>query len=144
MKYNFSGKLEQPPIAFYVHHLKDLLPDTSDEILIFERTFTNEGTGYDTSTGFFTAPVGGLYQFSVHTCAYYGKYAYLSLVLEGNVIAANGNYGDESYGCNNFGAIVRVRSGEQVWVKSTSSASNRQLYQDSHRMNTFSGVLVSY
>ncbi|XP_060601244.1 complement C1q tumor necrosis factor-related protein 5-like [Ruditapes philippinarum] len=125
---HLQGKLEQPAIAFYVHHLKDLFPDTSDEILIFARTFTNEGTGYDTSTGLFTAPVGGLYQFDVHTCAYNGKYSYLGLVMEGDVIAADANYGDANHGCNNFGAIVRVRSGEQVWVKSTSSASNRQLY----------------
>jgi hypothetical protein len=139
----FSGKLEQPPIAFYAHHLKDLLPDTTDEILIFEKTFTNEGTGYDTSTGIFTAPVGGLYQFVIHTCAYKGKYAYHGLVLKGHVIAADSNYGDEWHGCNTFGAIVRVKSGEKVWVKSTLSSSNRQFVQDRYRMNTFSGILVN-
>ncbi|XP_060605459.1 collagen alpha-2(VIII) chain-like [Ruditapes philippinarum] len=112
-------------------------------ILIFEKTFTNEGTGYDTSTGLFTAPVGGLYQFVIHTCAYKGKHSYLGLVLEGNVIAADANYGDESYGCNNFGAIVRVKSGSKIWVKSTSSGSNRQLYQSGYRFNTFSGLLVN-
>ncbi|XP_060605461.1 complement C1q tumor necrosis factor-related protein 5-like [Ruditapes philippinarum] len=138
-----QGILEQPAIAFYAHHLKDLLLDTTDEILIFEKTFTNEGTGYDTSTGLFTAPVGGLYQFDVHTCASNEKYSYLGLVMEGNVIAADANYGDASYGCNNFGAIIRLKSGAKVWIKSTSSASNRQLYQDSHRFNTFSGLLVN-
>jgi hypothetical protein len=140
----YSGKLEQPPIAFYAHHLKDMLLDTSNELLKFEKTFTNEGSGYDTSTGLFTAPVGGLYQFSVHTCALQNNYAYLGLVLEDNVIAADANYGDNSHGCNTFGAIIRVRSGGKVWVKTTSSSSNRQLYQDFYRMNTFSGVLVSY
>ncbi|XP_060607443.1 caprin-2-like [Ruditapes philippinarum] len=138
-----QGKLEQPPIAFYAHHLKDLLPDTKNEILIFEKTFTNEGTGYDTSTGIFTAPVGGLYQFVIHTCAWQNKYAFLGLVLEGNVIAADANYGDASHGCNTFGALVRVKSGEKVWVKSTSSSSNRPLVQDRYRMNTFSGILVN-
>ncbi|XP_060601242.1 complement C1q tumor necrosis factor-related protein 5-like [Ruditapes philippinarum] len=139
-----QGKLDQPQIAFYAHHLKDLALDTTNEILIFEKTFTNEGTGYDASTGLFTAPVGGLYQFDVHTCAAYRKDTYLGLVLEGNVIAANANYGDASDGCSNFGAIVRVKSGAQVWVKSTSSGSNRQLYQNIYRMNTFSGLLVNY
>jgi hypothetical protein len=120
-----------------------MLLDTTDEILIFEKTFTNEGTGYDTSTGLFTAPVGGLYHFSVHACAYHNRYAYLGLVLEGNVIAADSNFGDANYDCDSFGAIIRVRSGAKVWVKSISSGSNRQLYQDSNRMNTFSGVLVN-
>jgi hypothetical protein len=124
--------------------LKDLLLDTANEILIFEKTFINEGKGYDTSTGLFMAPVGGLYQFDVHTCAYPKKHIYLGLVMEGKLIAADANYGDESYGCNTFGAIVRVKPGEKVWVKSTSSGSDRQLYQDYHRMNTFGGVLVSY
>ncbi|XP_060578801.1 uncharacterized protein LOC132735816 isoform X2 [Ruditapes philippinarum] len=138
-----QGKLEQPPIAFYAHHVKDLALDSTNEILIFEKTFTNEGTGYDTSTGIFTAPVGGLYQFVIHTCAYKGKHAYLGLVLKRHVIAADSNYGDESYGCNTFGAIVRVKLGEKVWVKSTSSCSICQLMQDKYRMNTFSGLLVN-
>ncbi|XP_060601240.1 complement C1q and tumor necrosis factor-related protein 9A-like [Ruditapes philippinarum] len=136
-----QGNLEQPAIAFYAHYLNDLLLDTTDEILIFKKTFTNEGTGYDTSTGLFTAPVGGLYQFDVHT--YNRKYSYLGLVMEGDVIAADANYGDANHGCNNFGAIIRLKSGAKVWIKSTSSASNRQLYQDSYRFNTFSGLLVN-
>ncbi|XP_060561182.1 complement C1q tumor necrosis factor-related protein 5-like [Ruditapes philippinarum] len=138
-----QGKLEKPPIAFYAHHVKDLVLDTANKILVFEKTITNEGTGYDTSTGIFTAPVGGLYQFVVHACARYSKYAYLGLVLGGNVIAADANYGDESHGCNTFGSIVRVKLGAKVWVKSTSPSSNRQLIQDTHGMNTFSGVLVN-
>ncbi|XP_060561158.1 heavy metal-binding protein HIP-like isoform X1 [Ruditapes philippinarum] len=142
--FQLQGKLEQPAIAFYAHHLKDLLLDTTDEILIFEKTFTNEGTGYDTSTGLFTAPVGGLYQFDVHICTSYKKYAYLGLVLEGSVITAHAHFGDENSSCTSFGAIKRVRSGEKVWVKSTSSGSNRKLTQGSYSMNTFSGVLVSY
>ncbi|XP_060579239.1 heavy metal-binding protein HIP-like, partial [Ruditapes philippinarum] len=93
-----EGKLEQHPIAFYAHHLKDLVLDTANEILIFEKTITNEGTGYGTSTGLFTAPVGGLYQFSVHICALQNKYSYLGLVMEGNVIAADANYGDANHG----------------------------------------------
>jgi hypothetical protein len=123
--------------------LKDEILDTTNEILIFEETFTNEGIGYDTSTGLFTAPVGGLYQFDVHTCARYSKYAHLGLVMEGSVIAADANYGDDSSGCNNFGAIVRVKLGEKVWVKSTSSGSTRELIQNTYRMNTFSGMLVN-
>ncbi|XP_060596402.1 cerebellin-3-like, partial [Ruditapes philippinarum] len=107
-------ELEQPPIAFYAHHLKDPVLDTENEILIFEKTITNEGRGYDTSTGLFTTPVGGLYQFVVHTCAGKNRYTYLGLVLEGSVISADSNYGDASNGCNNFGAIIRVRSGEKV------------------------------
>ncbi|XP_060605462.1 heavy metal-binding protein HIP-like, partial [Ruditapes philippinarum] len=78
-----QGKLERPSIAFHAHHVANLVLDTTDEIVIFTKILINEGTGYDTSTGIFTAPVGGLYQFSVHTCVYVGKYAFIGLVLEG-------------------------------------------------------------
>ncbi|XP_060598352.1 complement C1q and tumor necrosis factor-related protein 9A-like isoform X2 [Ruditapes philippinarum] len=136
-------KLERPAIAFHAHHVVDLLLNTADEIIIFTKSVINEGTGYDTSTGIFTAPVGGLYQFSVHTCTLYKKYAFIGLVLEDNVIASDSSYDEDYYTCSSFGAIVRVRSGEKVWVKSTSSSSSRQLVQDEHRMNRFSGILIN-
>ncbi|XP_060597394.1 complement C1q tumor necrosis factor-related protein 5-like [Ruditapes philippinarum] len=138
-----EGKLERPPIAFHANYLTDLVHDTTDEIVIFTKSVINEGTGYDTSTGIFTAPVGGLYQFSVHTCVFRGYYAFIGLVLDGKVIAGGSNYDKDSYTCSTVGAIVRVRSGEKVWVKSRSSSSNNQLYQDAMKMNTFSGVLVN-
>ncbi|XP_060597395.1 caprin-2-like [Ruditapes philippinarum] len=138
-----KGKLEQPQIAFYAHHVKDLALDSTDEILIFEKTITNEGTGYDTSTGLFTAPVGGLYQFDVHTCPDKGKHVCLGLVLEGKVIAAHANDAVDTYGCNTFGTVIIVKSGEKVWVKSTLSCSICQLFQNSRSMNTFSGVFVN-
>jgi hypothetical protein len=121
----------------------DLVLDTTDEIVIFTKSVINEGAGYDTSTGIFTAPVGGLYQFDVHTCAQNKKFAFIGLVLEGKVIAADSNYDEDYYTCSSFGAIVRVKPGEKVWVKSTLSGSNRHLMEDAHRMNTFSGILVN-
>ncbi|XP_060607444.1 uncharacterized protein LOC132759652 [Ruditapes philippinarum] len=138
-----QGKLERPPIAFHAHHVEDLVLDTADEIIIFTKNVINEGAGYDSSTGIFTAPVGGLYQFSVHTCVSLEKYAYIGLMLEGKVIAADMNHDKDHYTCSAFGAIVRVKSGEKVWVKSTWSSSNRRLEQGSYRMNTFSGILVN-
>ncbi|XP_060582858.1 uncharacterized protein LOC132739211 [Ruditapes philippinarum] len=138
-----QGKLERPPIAFHAHHVTDLVLDKKDEIVIFTKSVINEGTGYDTSTGIFTAPVGGLYQFIVHTCTYYTKYAFIGLVLEDNVIATSSNYDEDHYTCSTVGAIVRVKPAEKVWVKSTWSAHNRRLEQDSYRMNTFSGILVN-
>jgi hypothetical protein len=121
----------------------DLVLDITDEIIIFSKSLINEGTGYDTSTGLFTAPVGGLYQFSVHTCVYKGQYAYIGLVLEGKVIAADMNYEHAQYTCSAFAAIARVKSGEKVWVKSTASGPNRELFENPERMITFSGMLVN-
>ncbi|XP_060598347.1 uncharacterized protein LOC132752089 [Ruditapes philippinarum] len=139
----YSEKLERPTIAFHAHDVADLLLDKTNEIVIFTKSVINEGTGYDTSTGVFTAPVGGLYQFFVHTCVFKGNYAFIGIVLDGRIIAANKNYDNDYYTCSTVGAIVRVQSGEKVLVKSTSSSSNRRLHQYSLNVNTFSGVLVS-
>ncbi|XP_060595297.1 collagen alpha-2(VIII) chain-like [Ruditapes philippinarum] len=138
-----QGKLERPPIAFHTHHVANLSPSTN-EIIIFTKSVINEGKGYDTSTGIFSAPVGGLYQFSVHICLQVGNYAFIGLLLDGKVIAADSNYDGDFYTCSTFGAIVRVKSGEKVWVKPTTSDTSRSLRQDYYRMNTFSGVLVNY
>ena len=141
--FSFSGNLERTQIAFYVHNVRDKILDKTDEIIIFKNTFINEGAGYDTSTGIFTAPIGGLYQFVVHLCTGYKMYTFIGLMLDGKVIAADANNGDVHYTCSTLGAIVRVKSGEQVWVKSLASSSSRQLYEDDYRMNTFSGMLVN-
>ena len=140
INYLYSGKLERPSIAFYAHHVTDLVLDEKDEIILFHKTFINEGTGYDTSTGIFSAPVGGLYQFLVHLCTARNKNSYIGLVLEDEIIAAVAN----SDSCNTVGAVVRVRSGERVWVKSRAvSASNYRLYEHKTALNTFSGTLIN-
>ena len=124
--------------------MTDLFLNKKDEVIIFDNTFIKEGVGYDTSTGIFTAPIGGLYQFLVHTCAYQSKYTFIGLVLEGKVIAAGVNYDANYDTCSTVGAVVRVRSGEKVWVKATSySSSNQRLCQNEYRMNTFSGILIT-
>ncbi|XP_053372693.1 heavy metal-binding protein HIP-like [Mercenaria mercenaria] len=139
---DLQEEIARPSVAFYAHHVTDTTQDVTDEIIVFDSTITNEGSGYDTSTGIFTAPVGGLYQFNIHVCARNRKYTFVGLAVAGNVVAAASNYDENFYSCNSVGAIVRVKSGEQVWVKCTSAASNRMLYDDKYRMNTFSGILL--
>ncbi|XP_053372692.1 complement C1q and tumor necrosis factor-related protein 9A-like [Mercenaria mercenaria] len=139
---DLQDKMAQPSVAFYAHHVTETTLDKTDQIIVFDSVLTNEGSGYDTSTGIFTAPVEGMYQFTVHICTYSGKYSFIGLVLADKVIASTSNFASNSYTCNSVGAIARVKSGEQVWVKCTSPAFNRELRDDSHRMNTFSGIMM--
>ncbi|XP_060573154.1 uncharacterized protein LOC132731062 [Ruditapes philippinarum] len=64
---SFVAKLKEtvllPSIAFHVHSLKDLVLDTIREVLVFESIITNEGSGYDKTTGIFTAPIAGVFSF---------------------------------------------------------------------------------
>ncbi|XP_045202039.1 uncharacterized protein LOC123555496 [Mercenaria mercenaria] len=137
-----KGEMVRPSVAFYAHHVTDTNLDVKDEVIVFDNTITNEGSGYDASTGIFTAPAGGLYQFNIHVCTYVGKYSFVGLVLAGQVVAKTSNYDKDYYTCHSVGAIVRVKSGEEIWVKCTSASSTRKLLEDGLRMNTFSGVLL--
>ncbi|XP_053375907.1 complement C1q and tumor necrosis factor-related protein 9A-like isoform X3 [Mercenaria mercenaria] len=141
---DLKEEIARPSVAFYAHHVTDLALDVTDKIILFDKILTDEGSGYDTSTGIFTAPVGGLYQFTVHVCAQTGKFSVVGLVLDGKAVAATVNYGTNTDTCSSVGAVVRVKSGEQIWVKCTTGHSSAyRLFQNSHRMNTFSGILLN-
>ncbi|XP_053376526.1 heavy metal-binding protein HIP-like [Mercenaria mercenaria] len=140
---DLKEEIASPSVAFYAHHVTDLVLDVTHEIIVFDTIITKEGSGYDTSTGIFTAPVGGLYQFTVHVCALTETYSVVGLSLAGKVVAAAINYDRDHYICSSVGAVVRMNSGEQIWVKCTSGSSTYRLYQDNYRMNTFSGILLN-
>ncbi|XP_045207702.2 complement C1q and tumor necrosis factor-related protein 9A-like [Mercenaria mercenaria] len=139
----FREMLTLPSVAFHAHHVTDTILDVTDEIIKFDSIITNEGSGYDNSTGIFTAPVGGLYQFTVHICSYKGKHSPIALVLAGKEIAKSVIYDKNESSCSSSGTIVRMESGEKIWIKCTAGSSSYRLYQDTHRMNTFSGILLS-
>ena len=134
----------QPTVAFHVHNVKDLILDQTKEVLVFQNIITNEGSGYDKSTGIFTAPVGGVYYFTVHVCAAYKKYSTVGIVLDGTFIAKSIQFDNDSYACGSVDAIVTMTSGKQVWVTTTAASTSYVLNGDNiHSMNTFSGVLIS-
>ncbi|XP_060595821.1 uncharacterized protein LOC132749912 [Ruditapes philippinarum] len=138
-----AENIKKPSVGFFAHNVVDLKLDRTDKIIIFDTATTNEGSGYDTSTGIFTAPVGGLYQFIVNYCTYIRQYSPLALVLSGNVIARSSDHDADFYPCSSFSAVIRVKSSEKIWVKCLAGSSGYALYQDSLRMNTFSGILVN-
>ncbi|XP_060564594.1 complement C1q subcomponent subunit C-like [Ruditapes philippinarum] len=138
-----SENIKKPSVAFFAHNVVDLQLEKTDKIIIFTTATTNEGSGYDTSTGIFTAPVGGLYQFIVNFCTYVKKHSPLALVQSGNVIARSSNYDSTDHTCNSFSAVIRVNSSEKIWVKCLSGTSVYKLHKDSWKMNSFSGILIN-
>ncbi|XP_053375908.1 complement C1q-like protein 2 isoform X1 [Mercenaria mercenaria] len=141
---DLKEEIARPSVAFYAHHVTDLALDVTDEIIVFDTIVTNEGSGYEKSTGIFTAPVGGLYQFTGYVCAQTGKYSFVGLSLAGKVVAAATNYDSGYYTCSSVGAVVRVKSGEEIWMKCTLGHNSAyRLFQDQFRMNTFSGILLN-
>ncbi|XP_033729284.1 complement C1q tumor necrosis factor-related protein 3-like [Pecten maximus] len=110
------------------------------QIIVFDNATTNDGNGYDTRHGHFTAPIPGLYAFSA-TAMCYGSEAHLhvAIIKEGQKIAyifANGNHYDNG---SEF-VVVQLQAGQMVWVEHTNDVTGVKINGDAY--STFSGFLI--
>ncbi|XP_060590637.1 heavy metal-binding protein HIP-like isoform X2 [Ruditapes philippinarum] len=121
-----------------------------NEILILQSVLINEGKGYDTKSGIFTAPTNGLYHFTAHVCNTHALVIHYAIVKDGDWIARSQQFeqADENKhkyaGCSSVSALTRMEIGDQVWIMCTSgySSSTFQVHDDGHRRNSFIGVLL--
>ena len=112
-----------------------------DQVVTFPNVLLNEGGGYDKNTGVFTAPVGGLYQFSVHICNQPGHYMVVAIVHEDTNIAITTEYENNSNSCNSVMVPLIMKKGGRVHIKSTYEHSKLNTYI-AHRWPSFTGVLL--
>ncbi|XP_060551112.1 cerebellin-3-like [Ruditapes philippinarum] len=110
--------------------------------IIFPVVLLNEGGGYDQSTGIFTAPVAGIYHFSIHVCHAQAKYMVAAIVHEDNTVAITTGYENEASSCNSAMVPVKMETGERVYVKSTYTESIL-LADSQYRWPSFTGVLIN-
>ena len=125
---------------------KDLSPQTY-EIITFSTVILNIGNGYDESTGVFTAPLDGIYIFSVQVATHSGQYGRFQLVVDdrSNVILSISHYNpDVSFSSTSGTVAQRLTAGQRVWVQSqTISGTTQTLDQHpDYATNQFSGLLV--
>lgn len=60
----YSNTNQPAFIAYASGNLSNVTGDGTDYLIILDTTIVNQATAYNTSTGVFTAPVTGIYQFS--------------------------------------------------------------------------------
>jgi hypothetical protein len=114
---------------------------TKNQLLIFPYVLINMGEGYDKSTGFFTAPVTGLYLFSAHICNASSHYMIISIIHEEVVIAKTDAFESDQTTCSSVSAPVLVKMGGKVSIMS--SYGSCKLYADyDFRWPSFAGVLL--
>ena len=68
----------------FIAHLTSPLSTHHDKPVIYDAVETNEGSGYNTSTGLFTAPVAGTYVFMWHAMTLNIGSGYCVLILYRN------------------------------------------------------------
>ncbi|XP_052707541.1 multimerin-1-like isoform X1 [Crassostrea angulata] len=96
--------------------------DWTGDTLVFPIVIYSVGTGYNPSTGIFTAPTAGTYVFYVSVQSGSNKHIYLDIVLNGlsKVRAMTWNSRRSSVPIYQTGTnlvILHLRTGDRVWVK---------------------------
>ncbi|XP_037604844.1 heavy metal-binding protein HIP-like isoform X2 [Sebastes umbrosus] len=133
---------EKPKVAFYTA-LTDagyVGPQNTDITLKYSKVFTNIGNAYNPATGFFTAPVKGVYylQFTVsgnHT-GLMGVYVFKN----NQRIMYNVEWKEETlYKYFTNSVILELLAGDEIHLVLPSTYS---LYDDGDNHNTFSGSLL--
>lgn len=111
-------------------------------VLKFINVVTNVGHGYDSSTGFFTAPANGTYSFNVIVCTYISHYANVGLVVNGVRVVNLYTYGSNDATSRTLSVSVLLKQGDKVQAMTDATQSNHYFYQHTYRTNSFGGTLV--
>ena len=109
------------------------------DILVFPHVITNNGNGYDPSTGKFTASKKGIYVFSVNVNAYGSNAIYLDIVHNGASKVRVMSESTASHVTGTNMAILVLNKGDSVWVK---RYTGKGYYTLSVPVTTFSGFLL--
>ncbi|XP_041657946.1 heavy metal-binding protein HIP-like [Cheilinus undulatus] len=130
---------EKPKVAFFAG-LKNaglVGPFNTEITLKYSKVFTNIGNAYNPATGFFTAPVQGVYQLQFTLYGGRTSYSAVSLIKNGESIMYNGvdQYGDYF---TNF-VVLELLAGDEIHLV---LPANNVVYDSTGNHTTFSGSLL--
>ncbi|VDI55412.1 Hypothetical predicted protein [Mytilus galloprovincialis] len=112
---------------------------STDEVIKFNKVFTNIKDGYNPSTGIFTAPIAGVYQFSAVVMSNNAKKLIASLWHNSNRVSSV-YIKSIAYQTGALSMILDLHKGDKIAMK---SASSYDIYSDTANYSTFSGNLIS-
>ncbi len=109
-------------------------------VIKFDKVIINTQNGYNPTTGIFTAPVAGVYQFSYTVMSQAGKH--LSVYLSHNDIKQQRTWlKGSNFETGTANNILNLKKGDQVAVKSEGSYT---IHSDSTNLySSFSGYLIA-
>ncbi|KAM9707808.1 uncharacterized protein ACNS7B_000291 isoform 4-T4 [Menidia menidia] len=115
-------------------------PFDEESTLIFSKTITNIGQGYNQSAGVFTAPTRGVYFFSFTVADYLKGYMGLYLYRNNQPVVFNLDLNDHGgYASTSNALALQLEEGDQIRL---SLPASYRLYDDSRNFSVFSGFLL--
>ncbi|XP_059205242.1 complement C1q-like protein 2 [Centropristis striata] len=129
-------------VAFYTALTNDgfVGPFNTDTTLKYSKVFTNIGDAYNPSTGFFTAPVRGVYYFQFTMNGSRAGWMGVQVFKNNQMIMWNYEHkegSDREFITNSV--VLELMAGDEIHLVLPSGYS---LYDESSNLNTFSGSLL--
>ncbi|KAH3863872.1 EMILIN-2-like [Dreissena polymorpha] len=133
--------LSKDNVVFYARKVRNTSP-TTDEVTVFQQTMTDNTGSYNNNTGKVTAPVEGIYMFTVNICSEEVYYTDFTIMQNGAKYAQSRCYDKEYPDCDSVQAMISLKRGDSVYSTITSGGSH--LVEDEGKYwNSFGGVRVS-
>jgi len=134
-------KQKQNTAVVFTASLDHQVAVPSGQVVIFNHVITNEGQGYDNTSGVFTCPVSGFYQFDVHI---QGQLDLISQVeIRHNQDVHTMAYAEDRYDNQAASASVCILVNKGDTVKITAGVYKSWLDGGNHEYCSFSGHLIS-
>ncbi|XP_030294736.1 complement C1q-like protein 3 [Sparus aurata] len=134
---------EKPKVAFYagLTNAGQLGPYNTDITLNYSKVFTNIGNAYNPSTGFFTAPVKGVYNLQFTVFGYYASNSGVYVYKNNQKIMLNWERNSNDlvpeYFTNSL--VLELTAGDVIYLVLPSGNS---IFDDVNNYSTFSGSLL--
>ena len=128
-------------VGFFAYRL-GTFPTRSNKIIHFQRVARNDGQGYNSYTGTFTAPVAGMYEFYWNILVYGSKAFEARLMQNGKEKSLHFYKATSGWDSSNSGGSIylRLKKGDMVYLKADRSGGNIRAGKSS----IFGGELIRY
>lgn len=145
-QHTYNDTKERTPQSFYAT-MTTIIPIIGpQQRIVYDTVKTNNGNGYNDSTGIFTVPESGTYVFTWTTFSYVEEYVRLEIVVAGTIYGGTLSDTQETGDADTETGIIVVNAqeGDEVFIRTQSRGpGNGRLYVEFECASTFSGWKIS-